>query len=170
MNIKNKIFLLFLLFFFNFTFALGNNSIVYIDIQFIIDNSNIGKKITEEINNINNKNIKEISTKQNYIKDLENEINKIKNVISKQELDKKINVYKEEIKLLNLFIENKKKNFDDLRNEKISNLFKKITPIIENYMKINSVNFIIEKKNLFIAESKYDITKDILDAVNKEFK
>ena len=170
MHYKKKFFILFLLIFFKSTLVFSANSIVYIDIQYIIDNSNIGKNVTKEINDINNRNIKEITNKQNYIKDLENEINNVKNVISKEELDKKINEYKEEVKLQNIFIENKKKSFDEKRKEKISNLFNKITPIIENYMKKNSINFIIEKKFLFIAESKYDITQEILDAVNKELK
>lgn len=170
MHYKKNFFVLFLLFFFKSTLVFSNNSIVYIDIQYIIDNSNFGKNVTKEINDINNRNIKEITSKQNYIKDLENDINKVKNVISKEELEKKINEYKEEVKLQNIFIENKKKSFDEKRKEKISNLFDKITPIIENYMKKNSINFIIEKKFLFIAESKYDITQEILDAVNKELK
>lgn len=170
MHYKKNFFVLFLLIFFKSTLVFSNNSIVYIDIQYIIDNSNFGKNVTKEINDINNRNIKEITSKQNYIKDLENEINKVKNVISKEELEKKINEYKEEVKLQNIFIENKKKSFDEKRKEKISNLFNKITPIIENYMKKNSISFIIEKKFLFIAESKYDITQEILDAVNKELK
>ena len=170
MHYKKNFFVLFFLFFFKSTLVFSNNSIVYIDIQYIIDNSNFGKNVTKEINDINNRNIKEITSKQNYIKDLENDINKVKNVISKEELEKKINEYKEEVKLQNIFIENKKKSFDEKRKEKISNLFDKITPIIENYMKKNSINFIIEKKFLFIAESKYDITQEILDAVNKELK
>jgi len=170
MHYKKNFFVLFLLIFFKSTLVFSNNSIVYIDIQYIIDNSNFGKNVTKEINDINNRNIKEITSKQNYIKDLENEINKVKNVISKEELEKKINEYKEEVKLQNIFIENKKKSFDEKRKEKISNLFNKITPIIENYMKKNSINFIIEKKFLFIAETKYDITQEILDAVNKELK
>lgn len=170
MHYKKNFFVLFLLIFFKSTLVFSNNSIVYIDIQYIIDNSNFGKNVTKEINDINNRNIKEITSKQNYIKDLENEINKVKNVISKEELEKKINEYKEEVKLQNIFIENKKKSFDEKRKEKISNLFNKITPIIENYMKKNSISFIIEKKFLFIAELKYDITQEILDAVNKELK
>ena len=37
-------------------------------------------------------------------------------------------------------------------------------------MKENSISMIIDKKNLFMAESKGDITKDILDLVNKKIK
>ena len=38
------------------------------------------------------------------------------------------------------------------------------------YMKENSISMIIDKKNLFMGESKKDITKDILDLVNKKIK
>ena len=40
----------------------------------------------------------------------------------------------------------------------------------EEYMKENSISMIIDKKNLFMAASKNDITKDILDLKNKKIK
>ena len=46
--------------------------------------------------------------------------------------------------------------------------FKKINPILENYMKENSVSLILDKKNIFIGRQNIDITKSILDIMNKE--
>ena len=37
-------------------------------------------------------------------------------------------------------------------------------------MAVNSINVIIDKKNIFIAKSEHDITKDILELINKEVK
>ena len=35
-------------------------------------------------------------------------------------------------------------------------------------MKKNSITIIFEKKNIFIAESKYDITLPIIDLINNQ--
>ena len=43
-----------------------------------------------------------------------------------------------------------------------------IRPIIEDYIKKNSISMVFNQKNLFIANKKYDITKDILKIINKE--
>jgi Skp family chaperone for outer membrane proteins len=34
----------------------------------------------------------------------------------------------------------------------------------------NSISILIEKKNIFIAKSNYDITKNILEIINNEIK
>ena len=46
--------------------------------------------------------------------------------------------------------------------------FQKITPIIENYMADNSINLLLEKKNIFIGKSNIDITDDILILINNK--
>ena len=37
-------------------------------------------------------------------------------------------------------------------------------------MEKNSIDIVIDKKNIFIAKSEYDITKDILEIVNNKIK
>ena len=44
---------------------------------------------------------------------------------------------------------------------------KQINPIIEAYMKKNSIDILIEKKNIFIAHSNYDITDDIIKNIDE---
>ena len=47
---------------------------------------------------------------------------------------------------------------------------KLISPLINEYMDKNSISILIEKKNIFIAKSNYDITKNILEIINNEVK
>ena len=37
-------------------------------------------------------------------------------------------------------------------------------------MKKKSIDILIEKKNIFIAKSNYDITIDVIDDINKNIK
>ena len=47
---------------------------------------------------------------------------------------------------------------------------KLISPIINEYMEKNSIGILIEKKNIFIAKSNYDITENVLEIINKQIK
>ena len=71
---------------------------------------------------------------------------------------------------MNKFNNNKKifeQNFNKKRQEMFANLMKKISPIVESYMSENSISIVIDKKNVFIAKSNYDITNNIIDLINK---
>jgi len=70
-----------------------------------------------------------------------------------------------------LFNDNKKNfsiEFEAKRNEELNLFMKSIRPIIENYIKKNSISMVFNQKNLFIADKKHDITKDILKILNKD--
>ena len=83
-----KFLLIIVLFFFS------NNSfskeIVFLDVQFIIDNSEIGKYYKEKILVIEKEKNINLEIMESKIKEKENEINKQKNIMSKNEIDKRI--------------------------------------------------------------------------------
>ena len=68
-------------------------------------------------------------------------------------------VYKRQIKELNI-----------KKNKELNEFLKLINPIIQEYMKEKSIDMIIDKKNIFMAKSKNDITEDILKIVNTKIK
>ena len=170
MNYKKLLFLLYLIFSINLNYSFANDKILYLNVNFIINNSNLGKNVLNKLNKINDENQKKILKMENELKNKENEIIKLKNIISENELNNKIN-------LLNNDLNNYKKlkekiNFQmkNSREKEIKFFFEQINPLIEDYMNNNSVGIIIDQKNIFIAKSEYDITKEILDLVNKNFK
>ena len=56
----------------------------------------------------------------------------------------------------------------DLKNKELNKILKNIKPILDNYMQENSIDIILNSKNIAIANSKLDITQLILDEVNKK--
>ena len=52
----------------------------------------------------------------------------------------------------------------------ISKFLNLINPLLEDFMKDNSVGLILDKKNIFISKSNYDITMKILEIVNENIK
>ena len=75
--------------------------------------------------------------------------------------------FPEVVNKFNINKQNLEKNFNKIKQEMFNNLMKKITPIVELYMSDNSISIVIDKKNVFIAKSNYDITNKIIDLINK---
>ena len=85
-------------------------------------------------------------------------------------MNKSINEFQIKLKKYKNFKKNEINLLKKKRNEDILNLLKLINPLIENYMKENSISILIDKKNIFIADKNYDITKNLIDLINNNLK
>ena len=99
---------------------------------------------------------------------METDISKVKNIISEKELKNKINILRKKIEQYRKDKNKKTQEFNSLKDKKIKDFFTIITPIIESFMKNNSIGIIVDKKNIFIANSKYDITEEIIKILNEK--
>ncbi len=140
----------------------SEDKVVFIDINYIFKNSNIGKELNLKILDEDKNLKKEIN---NYRKKIDDEKNKIlsqKNVLSVEDYNKKIVVLENDIKNINLEIKKKNDNFINLK-KKIENSFsKKLNLIIEEYSLKHSIGIILNKEDLLMAKKNLDITLDVL--------
>jgi Skp family chaperone for outer membrane proteins len=135
-----------------------------------LNNSILGKNILNDLKKINNKNLENISSTEKELKKENDEIAKVKNIISKEEFENRINDLKKKIDNFNSLKDKISTELNQLRQKEIKNFFKKINPLIQVYMDENFIDIIIDKKNIFIARSDYDITTDIINLIDNEFK
>ena len=166
----NKSFSIFLLFFLFTNTSFSNESVAYIDIDFILKNSDIGKKSLEKINTQNNINIQDLKKKEKILKDLEIEIASKKNIISKEAFDKEVIIFRKNIDQFKIEQQQIIKDFNDYKKKEIDKVFQIISPIINTYMEKNSVKILFDAKNIFMARNDLNFTNDILEAINKEAK
>ena len=159
-----------ILFFFKFTLLTYANEVVYIDMSYILSNSNQGKSILNELEKKNKNNIKELELKEKIIKDLEKNISNQRNILSKNEFEKKINDLKTKVKVFRNDKDKLVKEFNNLKNNEIKNFMKKVEPLVSEYIKTNSINIVLDKKNVIIGKKDLDITYEILEVVNKNIK
>ena len=160
-------YLIVLIFFLNLTTIAYPKNIVYIDMNYILSNSNYGKSIFNELENINKTNIKELETKEKILKDLEKKITNQKNILSKDDLEKKINDLKKKIVVFNKNKDELSKEFNVYKNKQITDFMKNIEPLVSDYIKKNSITIVLDKKNVIIGEKDFDITLKILEIVDK---
>lgn len=160
-----------LLFFFNSSnFLLAENNIAYLDLDYVLSKSNSGSSLLKQLNEIEKKNLKILSLKEDELKKEENEITKIKSIISKNELEKKIKQLQLKVVSYNKLRNENIKIYKKRRKVEIIRYMNQINPIIERYMNDQSIDILLDKKNIFIAKNNYDITQKIIEIINKEIK
>jgi len=169
MRYLHKFLLIFFIYLISINFS-NSKETAFIDIDFIIANSNIGKKVLLSINKLDKENIENLKKKNKSLQELEISIKNKKNIISDDAFKKEVVSFQAKVKK---FKEEKNKivkNFNEVKRKELENVFKKISPIINDYMEENSVSVLLDSKNIFMGTKKSNLTKDILDRINKEIK
>ncbi len=160
--------LIFLFFFLNFGISEAKNNIAYLDINLIINNSIVGQSITQYLNNLKEKKLKEFEIVENKLSKKEENISKKKNILDKEEFNKEVDILKNEI----LEYKKNKKNFiNEIDNKKIKytkEVLKTLNIIISKYVEENSIQLVFSKKNIIIGKKDLDITKPIMELLNNQ--
>ena len=170
MIFKKNFFLILIFFLFGSTNLWSSEKIAFLDVEFIINKSKPALVIIKKIEKIRDQETKKLKEIEDDLKKKNEELIKTKNLISDEELKKKISSLRDEAKS---FDELRKKTITELnikKNKELNEFLKLINPIIQEYMKEKSIDMIIDKKNIFMAKSKNDITEDILKIVNTKIK
>lgn len=159
------------LFFLSITcYSIANEKIAYVNVDYLIKNSNIGKRMLNKIDTQNKINIDQLEKKNKSLKNLENEIKKKKNIISENDFNKEVLGFQKKIQIFNDEKNVIVKNFNDLRSKEIENIFNSLEPIISSYMKENSISIFLDSKNIFMGNKKTDMTLSLLKKINNEIK
>ena len=166
---KFRLFFLIILNIFFFKLTLADN-ITYLDLNYIINNTISGKKIISKLNSINNQNLSLLKKEQEVINIEKEEIEKTKNLLSNEELNKKIEVFNIKLLKFNEKQENLSNDFKNLKKIEITNLINKINPLIEKFMIENNIDLILKKENIYVGKSENDITFKLIDLINKNIK
>ena len=170
MFFAKKIIFILIIFFTTISLSQSNEKIVYLDLDNIVNNTNAGKFIINELKKSKEAALSKFEKKEKELKKIENDINKQKNILSEDELKKKITNFRKEIS----FFQNDKQkvinNFNQKKIVEFNKFFKKITPLIENYAKEKNIDIVLDKKNIFLASKKKDITQEIIKIINSKIK
>ena len=150
--------------------SLAEKTIAFIDIDMIMNKSEFGKKSYKKIDDdFNKENEKLLKIEKNLVSK-EQEILKQKNVLSEDELNKKIIDLRKEI---NDFQSKKRllnKKFNEMRLNITNQMAQSLNLILSKYADENDISLVIQKKFIVIARSGLDITSEILKIFNKENK
>ena len=169
MNYLKKFLIIFFIFFISTNLS-NSKETAFVDIDYIVANSNIGKKVLENISKLDKKNIENLKKKNKSLQELEITIKNKKNVISEDAFNNEVISFQKKVQEFKVEKNKIVKNFNNFKRKELENVFKKISPIINDYMEENSISILLDSKNIFMGSKKSNLTEDILDSINKEFK
>ena len=159
----------FFIFLISFSFSVqASSNIAFIDINFIIEKSNSGIQITEILKKKRDKETKKLEAKKNQIKKKEDEFKNKSNILSDEERKKRVESIKLEIEDYKKLKNKLEKEFNAKKTEYINSLLKEINNIMINYIEKNSIDIVLKKENLVTGKKELDITKNVLDELNKK--
>ena len=151
----------------SFLFA---ETLYYLDFNYILNESNAGKKAQTTLKNRLDSGIKSLNGKEKSIQESEKKLIQKKKIISAEEYKKEIQtlrasvakLQKERSELINSIAKKKKKAKDEL--------LKNLNPIIKDYMIEKKIRMVVNKKALVLADENLDITQDIIKIFNTKLK
>ena len=147
------------LIFFFFVFSISNSSaqIAYIDINFILNNSDVGKSLNNYLKNINDEYLIKYKNIENDLINKEKSLLAQQNILTKSEFENKAENLTNEIKK---YKADKKLSNDNLNKIKINNtkkILEILNPIIAEFVESNSISLVFPKKNIIVGKKKLDL-------------
>ena len=155
------------IFFLLFGLSSANESIRYLDINYIVNNSTSGKKLNQIIENKNKKIASELDNLGKKLREKKNKIVNQKNILKKDELDKLVKNYEIEVKKFDEIRKKKRDNFNEFSINSKKKIINLLNPLITNYLQKESIKILLQKDKIIFGDDKLDITNEILKKFNK---
>ena len=165
--IKKFLFLFILTFYSSYSYS---DMPYYVDFKYILNESNAGKKAQNFLKSSLDKGIKDLKNVENKLQEEEKKIIQQKKILKPEEYKSKVDDLRSKVSNLQKKRNDLLQNISNKRSKAKSELLKNLNPIIEEYMKEKTIRMVIDKKSLLLADQNLDITKEILDRLNKKLK
>ena len=150
-----------------YTHASAEQNIAFLDMKYVLNNSKAGAGAQDFLQKSLKENQKKFSNAENDLKNEERDLLEKKSILTKEEyknksdsLRKKVIKYQSERRAA---LEKITKQRADARQA----LLKELDPILKTYAEENKISLVIDKKHVVMGNNGLDITKIIIDRLNK---
>ena len=148
----------------------ANENIRFIDINYIVKNSEAGKTLNGIIENKSKKITSELKDLGKKIETKKKKIISQKNILKKDEYEKLVKNYEDEVKKYNSIRLKKNEDFNKYRINTQKKIIEALNPLITAFLKKESVQILLQKEQIIFGEKKLDITEEILKIFNDKHK
>ena len=160
---------IFFLFFF-IGISTANENIRFININYIVNNSEAGKTLSKIIQNKNKKITSELNELGKKIENRKKKIISQKNILKKEEYGNLVNEYEKEVEN---FKGMRKKKMDDFNKFQINSqkkILEKLNPVITAFLEKESIQILLQKDKIIFGDEKLDVTQEIMKIFNNKHK
>ena len=136
--------------------------------NYLINESDPGKKINKLLIELRDKENKELQKIREKLKEKESDFKSKNKILNDEEKRKTIDKLRSDFNNLNNLKNEKEKEFNKKKAEYINKILAEVNKILVSYVNENSIDIVIKKENLITGKKDLDITKFILDELNKK--
>ena len=151
------------------THSFAEQKIVVLDMKYVLNSSKAGKGAQEFLKKKFNDNAKKFTELEKSLKKEETDLLATKTNLTKEEYTTKSDSLRK--KVID-YQSQRRSSIDKLQNQRDEArkiIMKRIKPILNAYIKENGVSMIIDKKSMIVGSIEHDITKTIVEKLDKEF-
>ena len=151
------------------THTFAEQKVVVLDLTYVLNNSKAGKEAQEFLKKRFNENTKKFSDIEESLKKEEKDLLAKKATLNKEEYTEKMNSLR---KRSIGYQSERRAAIDKLTTQRAKareTLINKIDPILKVYIKENNISLVTDRKFILGGHPDYDITKIIVEKLNKEF-
>ena len=153
-----------------FTQSKSEVKIAFVEMDTIMEESLAGKSLIKQLTNINNDNKKYFDEYKKKLDLKKNKINSQKNILSKDEYEKKVLALNSDFESFKKEGRNKINFIESKRDEAMKKILSELKIILSEYSDKHKLTFIIDQKNIIIGMSDLNVTKEILELLNLKLK
>ena len=142
----------------------------YLDFKYILNESSAGKKAQTSLKNKLDRGIKSLKDKEKSLQEEEKKIISQKKLLKPDEYKIKVTDLRKKVLGLQRERSTLLNQIGKQRTKAKTELLKNLNPIIKEYMKEKKIRMVVDKKSLLLADQNLDITKDVIERLNKKLK
>ena len=150
------------------TYSFAEQKIVVLDMKYVLNFSKAGKGAQDFLKKSFTDNQKKFTDIEQNLKKEEIDLLEKKTILSKQEYTKKTDTLRK--KVID-YQSQRRASLDKIATQRAKSretLLEAIDPILDTYIKDNNISLVIDKKDMLGGNPENDITKTIVEKLNKE--
>ena len=144
--------------------------IYFVDLKKVLNESKAGKKAQDFLKKKFENETKQFEKEGAAIRKAESDLIGKKKIISPEEYKKNLTSLREKSTNYQKKRRQASNEWVKKKNEARAKLLEALNPILQNYMKENNIEVIVDKKYILLANSNFEITDKILKILDKELK
>ncbi len=152
----------------NITYS--NSNIYFLDMNYIMNNSLAGKSILNQLEKKKKSNFTLLGKEVDLLKKEEIKISSQKNILSKDEFEKKFQLLRKKFSDFNI---KKDRINNDLSKKSVlarNKLLTEMQLILSEYAKKNDISYVVRKESIIIGKNELNLTNIIIKLMDSKIK
>ena len=134
----------------------------------LLNDSKAGLFVQETLKKTHMSNLSTFKSTEEKLKKDEKDLLTKKNIMAKEEFDEKIKLLRSEAQQYQIDRRKKVEELNNIGKDAREQILMALQPILAEYAEKNEISIIVDKKNIIVGKTNLDITKTIIEELNKK--